>query len=307
MKATLGEVEVFCCPIKQTQNVLVREGKRLPFYVSEKAVFEISLGPNATVEELAGKTIPDSWSNPLEAVLKLPNKPAVVLVLGKIDSGKSSYCTYLVNNLLRSKFRVAVLDGDLGQSDIGASGTVSYAFLSKPVPELYELKPENSFFVGVTSPVMAVAKTIEGLAALKAEILLKPVDFVVVNTDGWVEGDLAVRYKTALVKELKPDVIVGVEAADELEELSTQLEQPMLRVEASAALNPRTVEKRKALREMTYARYLKDAKLQNYPLSQVVIEPQWSLPKNQTARERGACRAVRSRKQVFRNRSLARN
>ncbi len=142
----------------------------------------------------------------------MQKKPAVVLVLGKIDSGKSSYCTYLVNKLVDGKCRVAVLDGDLGQSDIGSSGTVSYAIASKPVTELYDLKLENAFFVGVTSPIMAIAKTIEGLAALKAEILQKPVDFVVVNTDGWVEGDIAVQYKTALVKELKPDVIVGVQA-----------------------------------------------------------------------------------------------
>jgi polynucleotide 5'-kinase involved in rRNA processing len=33
---------------------------------------------------------------------------------------------------------------------------------------------------------------------------------------------------------------------------------------------------------MTYARYLKDAKLQNYPVTQVTIEPRGALPKNLT-------------------------
>jgi polynucleotide 5'-hydroxyl-kinase GRC3/NOL9 len=282
VKLSSGRAEVFGCQVKLSQKVVVREGKRMPFLALEKAVFDISLGPNAAMQEAAGSTIPISWGKPLESILALQKRPLIVLVLGKVDSGKSSYCTYLVNKLLDGKRRVAVLDGDLGQSNIGPSGAVSYAVTCKPVTELYDLKLENAYFVGVTSPIMAIVKTIEGLAALKAEIMQRPVDFVVVNTDGWVEGDIAVRYKTSLVKELKPDVIVGVQAADELNALIANIGQPMLIVEPSSSLSARTAEKRKSLREMTYARYLKDAKLQNYPITQVTVEPRGALPKNQT-------------------------
>lgn len=282
VKLVSGRSEVFGCQVKPSQKVVVREGKRLPFLAFEKAVFDISLGPNAAMHETDGSTIPDSWSKPLESILAVQKRPPLVLVLGKIDSGKSSYCTYLVNKLVNGKCTVAVLDGDLGQSDIGPSGTLSYALASKPVTELYDLKLENANFVGVTSPIMAIVKTIEGFAVLKAEILQRPVDFVVVNTDGWVEGDIAIQYKTALIKELTPDVIVGVQATDELKALIANIGQPVLTVELSSSLSHRTAEKRKGLREMTYARYLKDAKLQNYPVTQVIIEPRGALPKNLT-------------------------
>ncbi|MGO8807335.1 MAG: Clp1/GlmU family protein [Candidatus Bathyarchaeia archaeon] len=286
VKVDSGKAEVFGCQVKMSQRVVVREGKRLPFFVLEKAVFNISLGPNAAVEEAAGSTIPNSWSKPIDSIFAVQHKPAVVLVLGKIDSGKSSYCTYLLNKLVDGKRRVAILDGDLGQSDIGSAGTVSYAIASKPISELYDLKLENAFFVGVTSPIMAIATVIEGLAVMKTEILQKSVDFVVVNTDGWVEGEIAVQYKTSLVRELKPDIIVAVQAGDELAGLIGNIGQTVLSVELSSSLNERTMEKRKSLREMTYARYLKDAKLQNYPLSQVTLEPTGALPKNQ-APEKG--------------------
>ena len=221
-----------------------------------------------------------SWSKPVDAVLSVPNKPVTILVLGKIDSGKSSFCTFLVNKLVNAKCSVAVLDGDLGQSDIGPSATVGYAVTSKPATELYALKLRNAFFVGVTSPIMAIAKTIEALNAMKAEICKRKVDYVVVNTDGWVTGDVAVQYKTALIKELKPDVIVGVQVENELGELMASIEgTPVILVEASASLSQRTAEKRKKLREMTYARYFKDAKLKCFPISQVTIEPKKSLPK----------------------------
>jgi len=282
VKVVSGRAEVFGYQVKPAQKVVVREGKRLPFFVVEKALFDVSLGANAGVEEAPESTIPSSWDKPLEAILSVQKKPAVVLVLGKIDSGKSSYCTYLVNKLVDGKCRVAVLDGDLGQSDIGSSGTVGYALTSKPVAELYDLKLENAFFVGVTSPIKATARTIEGMAALRAEISKRTVDFVIINTDGWVAGDIAVRYKTALVKELEPDLVVGVQVADELAELIASVERKVLTVELSSSLSQRTAEKRKSLREMTYARYLKDAKLQCYPMNQLAVEPRDALPKSQT-------------------------
>ncbi len=278
-----GTVEVFGAQIREMKRILVREGKRLPFFVRETAVFDISLGVNASIEKVDGRsTIPQSWNKPLETILSDQKKPVVILILGKIDSGKSSYCTYIVNKLVKAKCRVAVLDADLGQSDIGPSGTVGYAITSKPLTELYDLKLENAFFVGVASPIKAIANTIEGIAAMKAQILERPVDFMIVNTDGWVTGDIAVRYKTELIKELKPDLIVGLPQADELDVLVANIgETPVLLVESSSSLNERSPEKRKNLREMTFARYLKEAKMQNYPMSQLTIEPKNALPKRQ--------------------------
>jgi polynucleotide 5'-hydroxyl-kinase GRC3/NOL9 len=276
-----GKVEVFGYQPKESTTILVREGKRLPFFVVEKVVFHISLGVNASIQEVEGNTIPPTWNKPIETVLSLQNKPVTILVLGEIDSGKSSFCTYLVNKLTSGKCRVAVLDGDLGQSDIGPSGTVAYGLISKPVAQLSNLRLQNAFFIGVTSPIMAIAKTVEGLTALKAEILQKSVDFIVVNTDGWVTGDIAVKYKTALVQALKPDVIAGVQVKDELELLIANSCTPVITVAPSQYLCPRTAEKRKTLREMTYSRYLKGSKLQCYPLSQVTVEPKKAVPTNQ--------------------------
>lgn len=283
VKLVSGEAEIFGFPVKPSHKVVVRQGKRLPFFVQEKTAFDVSLGPNAKVEEAVGTTIPNSWNKPLEAITGLQKKPLVFMVLGKNDSGKSSFCTYLVNKLVQGKCRVAVLDGDLGQSDIGSSGTVGYAVTSKPVPELYDLKLENAAFLGVTSPMMAIAETIKGLADLKAEILQMPLNFVVINTDGWVSGDVAMRYKASLIKELTPDIIVGVQVAEELEELIAALELPVIRVDSSPSLNQRTAEKRKSLREMTYARYLKDSKLQCYPMNQLKVEPRKAIPTKQTS------------------------
>ena len=281
VRLVTGKAEVFGYPMKESQRVLVTGGKRLPFFVVEKSTFDVSLGVNSGIAETMGNTNPPSWAKAVEAISGLPKRPLVVMVLGGADCGKSSLCTYLLNNLIDGKCKVAVLDGDVGQSDIGPSATVGYGLVSKRVAELYDLKLKNAFFVGVTSPISAMYKTIEGLAAMEAEILQGPVDYVIVNTDGLVTGDIAVRYKVDLVKALKPDVVVALQMHDELAPLIASFETPSIVVEPSFALKQRTPEKRKALREMTYSRYLKKAKLQCYPKSQVTIEPRSAIPKDQ--------------------------
>jgi polynucleotide 5'-hydroxyl-kinase GRC3/NOL9 len=273
-----GKAEVLGFSVKHAGRIVVREGKRLPFFVEETASFDISLGENASVEEVDGNTIPPSWVESFEVLMSFQKKPVIAMVMGKADSGKTSFCTHLINKLVSAKQKVAIIDGDLGQSDIGPPCTVAYAFITKPLMELYSLKAENAFFVGVTSPSEAVSKTIEGLALMKAEILDRTVDFVVVNTDGWVEGEEAVKYKAQLAEMLESDVVLCIQQKDELELLLAALKFRKIVVDSSFAVKQRSTEKRKNLREMSYAKYLTDAKVRSLPLNQLAIEEKTALP-----------------------------
>jgi polynucleotide 5'-hydroxyl-kinase GRC3/NOL9 len=268
-----GKAEALGFSVKHAGRIVVREGKRLPFFVAETASFDISLGENANVEEIDGNTIPPSWVESLEVLMGFQKKPVTAMVMGKADSGKTSFCTHLINKLVSAKQKVTILDGDLGQSDIGPPCTVAYAFITKPLMELYELKAENAFFVGATSPSEAMSKTIDGLALMKAEILDRTVDFVVVNTDGWVEGEEAVKYKSQLAEKLEPDLIFCIQQKDELEPLLAALMKfRKIAVASSSVVKQRSAEKRKNLREMSYAKYLTDAKVKSLPLSQLTLE-----------------------------------
>jgi polynucleotide 5'-hydroxyl-kinase GRC3/NOL9 len=277
-----GKAEVFGSPFGELQRTVVREGKRAPFFVPETAVFEVVLGVNAAMHEMEGNTVPESWNKPIQTVLGLEKKPVVILILGATDAGKSSFCTYMLNKMVEAKRRVAVLDGDLGQSDIGPCASVGYAIAAKPVGELYDLRYQNGYFIGVNSPATAVSKTLEGLVTMMKEAIQRQADSILINTDGFVIGNDAIRYKLNLIRELKPDVVVGVQIQNELEELMSYLGGGgVLTVEPSQALSRRTPEKRKILREMTYAKYLRKSKLQCYPLSQITVEPKNAVPKTQ--------------------------
>jgi polynucleotide 5'-hydroxyl-kinase GRC3/NOL9 len=281
-----GKVEVFGFSVKDVSRIVIREGKRLPFAVVETTNFDISLGENAGVEEIDGNTIPQSWIESFDVLRGFQKKPVIAMVLGKVDSGKTSFCTYLINRLISEKQKVAILDGDLGQSDIGPPCTVTYAFVTKPVTNLYGLKAENAFFVGVTSPSAAVNKTIKGIALMKAEILGKAADFVVVNTDGWVEGEEAVEYKLRLAEELNPDVIFCVQQKDELAPLLVALEKFIkTTIDSPLTAKQRSTEKRRNLRELGYIKYLTDAKVKSLSLKLLTIEEQSVAPIRQGEEE----------------------
>jgi len=114
---------------------------------------------------------------------------------------------------------------------------------------------------------------IEGLTSLKTEILGDKPDFIVIDTDGWVEGEDAVNYKVQLVGELNPDIIFCIQQKDELTTLLNALEKfRRITVDFPSAIKQRSREKRKSLRELGYMKYLRNAKVQSLPLSWLKIE-----------------------------------
>lgn len=268
-----GKVEVFGFTVNSANKIVIREGKRLPFVIGEKASFNISLGESGNVEEVDGNTTPSSWNRAFEELLKIQTKPVTAIVLGTVDSGKTSFCTYLINRLLNMKKKVAVLDGDLGQSDIGPPCTIAYAFVTKPITDLFNLEAKNAFFIGITSPNTAIDKSIEGLTSLKQEILGNDLDFVVINTDGWTEGEEAANYKIQLVEALNPNIVFCIQQKDELTPVINAIKDfTAVVVDSPSTIKQRSREKRRNLRELGYIKYLRNAKVQSIPLNWLKIE-----------------------------------
>lgn len=287
-----GTVEVFGAVVTEKGKVVIRENKRLPFTAKEKTEYDIALGENASVEEFDGSAIPNSWVNAFSQMAEIQTKPAIGIIIGENDAGKSSFCTYIVNMLLRSNYKVAVLDGDIGQSDIGPPCTVAYNFVTEPVTDLFNLHAKNAFFVGVTSPSTAVDKVIDGLKLLKKEILNENPDFLVTNTDGWIEGDDAIKYKVRLVKELAPDIVFFVNKSGETPPIITTLENLKAVVESPTTIKQRSKEKRRSLRELGYIKYLKNARVQSVPLDWVNIEENQILSANKIFEESERIKAI---------------
>jgi len=267
-----GEAEVLGSTFKVGDKVVIREGKRMPFEVRKRATFDLMLGEEPSFQEVDESTIPPSWENACEKIMS-NEKPQTVMVMGGVDSGKTSFCTHLANKALRRKRKVAIIDADVGQSDIGPPSTIGFSRITSPIKDLFEVEAEDACFVGSTSPSRAINTVIEGLTKLKAKVLETDLNFLIINTDGWIEGEDAARYKVWLTEAVAPNVVVGIQQQNELTPILSALKEvPVLSVDSSPAILKRDRDKRKVLRELSYKKYLKGAKVLSFPLSWVKVE-----------------------------------
>jgi polynucleotide 5'-hydroxyl-kinase GRC3/NOL9 len=267
-----GEISVLGAPLQLEETLIVREGKRLPLWVGTKATVELRLGEGASVNEADAGTVPSSWAEAEKELLSL-DKPVTVTVIGSVDSGKTSFCTFLVNMAVNEKLRTAVIDADLGQSDVGPPSTVGFNFIAEPVKDLFEIEAQDAFFVGSASPSGAISKIIDGLTFLKAKVMDQGADFVVINTDGWVEGEEASAYKIRLAETLDSSAVVGLRQKNELNQILDALNDiKVVTIESPQLVQPRNREKRKLLRELSYKKYMKGAKMQSFSLGWVKVK-----------------------------------
>ncbi|MEM2111112.1 MAG: Clp1/GlmU family protein [Candidatus Bathyarchaeia archaeon] len=277
-----GKLSAFGALVKKGDRIIVRKGKRTPFEVLQNAQVELTLGDSASSEEIEGSTIPNSWQDIVNKIIST-KEHGEILVIGGTDSGKTSFCTYLANKALSENYRTAFINGDLGQSDVGPPGTVSLGFIQEPIIDLFNLQLEEAIFIGVTSPSRTIDSTLNAIAMLKAKALNTNANFLVINTDGWIEGEAAVDYKVRLVKALAPKLVVAIQSSNELDPIIDLLrDMAISEIDSPKMIKKRDKETRRNLRELSYKKFLKGAKVRLCPLNRLEIKGELEINKRLT-------------------------
>jgi polynucleotide 5'-hydroxyl-kinase GRC3/NOL9 len=268
----VGDVEILGAKLRIGSKMIIRKSKRVPFYALTKAEFDVLAGEKNSANEIEGNSVPESWQAAVKTVLATESKPVVAMIVGAIDVGKTSFCAYLANMALRKKLRVTFVDADLGQSDLGPPSTIGSCQITKPIRDPFEIEAEDIRFIGVTSPSSALSEVISGITEMTGKALKLCTDLLIVNTDGWVDGEDAIRYKLTLAKRIKPSMLIGIQEQSELTFLLGALpEVQSIAVESSPSVRKRDREERKLLRELGYKKYLKGAAVQSFPLNWVRV------------------------------------
>jgi polynucleotide 5'-kinase involved in rRNA processing len=140
----------------------------------------LKLGEDSCAEIFDGNTVEPAWVWAAEKM----ERDDVVAVLGRPDSGKTSYTTLAANIAVSKYGRCSVVSLDPGQTYFTPPTVVGAAAVEKQVYDLAELKPFWQVPVGTTSAPHGAAVILEMLVGL-AERLVRP---VLVDMDGWVEG-----------------------------------------------------------------------------------------------------------------------
>jgi polynucleotide 5'-hydroxyl-kinase GRC3/NOL9 len=257
IRAKKGDAECLGAPIHSDDWTIVDEHRQEPIYARDDTLLEIKRGPGSSWTEVQQSTVPQAWN---EVAQTLQQQRGVSVIIGEVDSGKSSLCTFLVNKSLENSLKVGVVDTDVGQADIGPPTTISSAVVQEPIIGLHEATAETSFFIGDTSPSSVPDKVVTLATRLK-ESIMRSMDIVLVNTDGWLTEFSAIRHKQLLLDEIQPDLVIGLGRSDEIiKPLLDRIKFASLKLPSSSFARTRSKEERKKTRETGYRRFLRGSR-----------------------------------------------
>src|ERR671922_499145 len=198
---------------------------------------------------------------PYAAALEAASKARVTLVLGTSDTGKTSLVARLASAFAARGERIAVVDADVGQSEIGPPTTVGLGRVTGNLDRLGEAEVLALEFVGDTSPVRYIRETAEATRRLVRRALDAGFERVLVDTGGLVEGPLGIALKRAKIRAADPDLVLVLQRRDESEPIARLLESGgarprVVRLAPSPAVVRRTATRRREHRERILRDYL---------------------------------------------------
>ncbi|MGE3539215.1 MAG: Clp1/GlmU family protein [Candidatus Tectimicrobiota bacterium] len=197
--------------------------------------------------------IPPSWEQSAQQIVQQHWRK--VLVLGAVDRGKSTYCHYLSQQSLAAGQRVAVIDTDVGQKDLGPPAALTLGY---PVPgqALSAVQPVAWYFIGSTTPSGHLLPMVVGLRQL---VEVARAACLIINTTGFVHGPGRVL-KGFKIETVQPDVIVALEQGRELRAiLHPYRHYRILRLPPSALASTKTAAQRRATRARAFGAYFANA------------------------------------------------
>ncbi len=198
--------------------------------------------------------------------------PGVVMMLGAPDRGKTTWCLQLANELSAMGKKVALVDADIGQSDLGPPTTIAMSCLGGPVQDWQQLRPQAGFFVGTTSPPGVEGWCVAGASRMVQAAWKRGCDVVLVDTTGLVGGRYGRYLKGAKIEALRPRHLVAVERGDELAGLLKGWPVPagrIHRLEPPPGVESRDGRRRRELREQAYRRFWQGARAWQLSLARI--------------------------------------
>jgi len=257
-----GHGHVFGKKIHKGDCISVPEYRALPVYAEENLSLKIDFIDGGNISEYKVSLIPEEWCKFAEDLARVKG-PIKVIVLGDVDVGKTAFVTFLANMLHYSKRKVAIIDADTGQSDIGPPTTIGIGIMKSPLVFLSELELEDAFFIGLTSPSGLLHRSITGIVKMVNKASELGADVILIDTTGWVFDRQARDLKTCKIQVVEPDYVVLLQRNGELEHLVAPFRNTnisIIRLPASPVVRPRSREERREIRRRIFSEAFKNGR-----------------------------------------------
>jgi len=265
-----GEVEILNKKFKENSKIVIH---RLRSYVMRSLAsseLEVNMAAEAQIQQVEENEPYLEWLSVANSIAK--GKVDKIVVLGGVDSGKSTFTVLLANTFVEKGFKPAVIDSDVGQADIGPPGFISMAYPEEQVIWMREYRPVLMRFIGDIKPQMHV----EGVVHIVADMARRAIESgkkpVIIDTDGWIGDEHGINYKFKLVEELKPDTIVVLGSSlHGLFRRYQKLGAKIYELRSPHVKRTRSREERRMLRRDRYREYLESGKVVKVKLGDTII------------------------------------
>lgn len=139
-----------------------------------------------------------------------------VLLIGGMDTGKSTLAVAIAREALGRGRSVALVDADIGNSTIGPPACVGLKILRNDVDIADRSRADRLHFVGGIAPDRLVLQHVIATTAL-AQAGAEMADLVIVDTTGTVSGVIGQTLKYHKVELIRPDLVLALQRGGELE------------------------------------------------------------------------------------------
>ena len=255
-----GSIEVFSAEIEE--EIVVPAGRSIPV-LARRASAEIHPGPS--VVNKGDKEVYEAFK---EAALKVSEIEGRILLVGPTDSGKSTLAAWAASLRDLTGSRSWLMTVDVGQNEVYAPGFEAVTAVKAPYIPGWSKNNERIFscFVGSTSPTRSLVRYF----ACAAKLARRPgSDYLIVDTDGWIELWDGIISKSVLADILDAEVVfVGID-----EWLSSRISRTLTPALKLPRLSPRSKsrEERRLHRERLLASRLIGSKKMLLNLEETMV------------------------------------
>ncbi len=216
--------------------------------------------------------IPEAWLRVRAAVAETGGP---VLILGGVDSGKTTFWAWLAQELLAQGLRVGLIDADVGQSVLGPPATIGLAVRQEPFTSLRELTPTALAFVGAVAPEGRLMEMVLGLQEMVARAEREIAEVTLIDTTGFIHGPVARALKSAKIRAIAPRHCVALGGREALRYLLQGYERmadlTVHWLPISPQVQARSREIRRQAREEAFRAYFEESQGVELDLEQVLL------------------------------------
>jgi polynucleotide 5'-kinase involved in rRNA processing len=160
-----------------------------------------------------------------ELIDRLLEDPGTVILLGGMDSGKTSFARALLRAAVEQGVPAAYLDTDLDRPLVGPPTTIGSRLVREPadLEDANLAQADALYFVGWISAQFHLLPLVTGTAKLMGVLrsgdVGPPPALVVVDTSGLIAGVYGQILKYHKLEVTRPDYVIGFQHGEELEPL----------------------------------------------------------------------------------------